>query len=553
MANDNLSRWREEGTRIIPQNFEIFENLLSKAENLANRNKFDAAAAYLQIAASHANINHCGFYSCPRLERILLEIGQKTIPKSLYSRKSSASPKKTKNILHVSTHVSHIGGISRLLQRWIQQDAERSHSLVLTRQGSLAVPEKLRDAVLNSNGNIYLLNEIDGGIVALAKRLHECSQDADTIVLHTWEYDVVPTIAFANKDNSPPIIYVNNGDHWFWVGVSISDVVANLRESGMRLSAERRKIEPARNMLLPTILEPMSRTLCRSAAKRLLNIDENSVMLLSIARAAKYRTVDGNSFADAHVELLKQHPQAILVVIGPGNSDEDWTRAIARVDGRIQVYGETKDTAIFYQAADIYVDSFPFVSITSLLEAGSFGLPLVSRYPYPSDACATLGADMPGLTDNLIRVKDLNKYTAVLGCLIEDSQSRLALGEATKSKIEATHWGKSWQNVLNEVYNRAAILPMVEAHSDSTVKISLDDPDVFLPSVNGMNINKIVQTHLPLMPFKYRLLMWLSMVSEYGIDDNPPNALITEGLRMHYYSLRSWLLSPLKFLLLSRS
>lgn len=553
MANDKLSLLREEGTRAIPKNFEVFNDLLSKAEDLVSREKFDAAAAYLQIAAAHATVNHCGFYSCPRLERILLEIGQRVISKGAYSQKVAPSPERVKKILHVSTHVGHIGGISRLLQRWIQQDSERSHSVALTKQGELQVPTKLRDTVSSSKGSIYLLDEATDNITSIAKRLYECSLDAYIVVIHTWEFDVVPTIAFANKKNSPPIIYVNNGDHWFWVGVSISDVVANLRESGMHLSAERRGIESERNMLLPTILEPLQRTLSRSEAKQLLGIDQNFTLLLSIARAAKYRTVDGTSFADAHVQLLKQHEQAILIVVGPGNGNEDWSEAIRQVDGRIRVYGETKDTAIFYQAADIYVDSFPFVSITSLLEAGSFGVPLVSRYPYSSNACATLGADMPGLSGNLIRVKDIDEYTTVLSGLVENQAFRLDLGQATKSKIEAIHWGEGWQNALNKVYHQAVTLPVVVPPLASVEKVSLNEPDVFLPSVNGIEINKVMQSHLPYMPLRHRLFMWLGMVRRYGFRNNPPNALIAGRLRARFYTLRSRLLQPLRLFMFSKS
>jgi hypothetical protein len=153
MTNDNLSLWREAGTRSIPKNLEIFNNLLLKAEDLVRRENFDAATAYLQIAASHANINHCGFYSCPRLEQILLEIGQRVISKSFYFREEASSPEKVKKILHVSTHAGHIGGISRLLQRWIQQDSERSHSVALTKQGISQVPSLLRDTVYTRRGN----------------------------------------------------------------------------------------------------------------------------------------------------------------------------------------------------------------------------------------------------------------------------------------------------------------------------------------------------------------------------------------------------------------
>lgn len=539
LANDTLSLWREEGSRLIQQNFEEFRGLISQASYLVQRGNYEAAAVYGQIAASYAQVNHCGFFVSPELEQILLTIGRKAIPTNLYPRKDTSLPERPRNILHVSTHLANIGGISRLMWRWIGQDNLHSHSVALTRQAPKEVPKNLRDAVFRSQGKIYVLNDSIGGIISRSKRLRECAAAADIVVLHTWEYDVIPTIAFANKEQSPPIIYTNHGDHWFWVGALVSDVVANLRESGMRLSQERRGIEAKRNVLLPTILSPTHRELSRSEAKQQLGIDENSVMLLSIARAVKYRTVDGISFADAHVPLLKRHKQAILVVIGPGDSDEDWSAAIEQTQGRIRVLGETGDTAVFYQAADIYVDSFPFVSITSILEAGSYGVPSVSRYPYSSDACGVLGADMPGLTGNLIRVRDLQEYTAVLSRLVEDEEFRLSLGETTRSKIAATHWGSNWQRTLNDVYSYAATIPRVSATSNSMDEMFLGEPDVFLPSVNKTDIHIVMHWHMPLMPLEQRLRLWLSLVKKHGFRNNPLNVLLPERLRSRYYLLRS--------------
>ena len=278
--DDTFSLWREEGANLIPQNFKTFHDFLSRASSLAESGEYDAAAAYAQIAANHAQVNHCGFYVSSELDKLLLGIGRKVISTDLDYRDRASSPANTQHVLHVSTHVRNIGGISRLLWRWIQQDSTRSHSVALTRQGSQSVPQQLRDAVLKSKGQIYILNDGIDGITSIAKRLHKCTEAADVVVLHTWEYDVVPTIAFANREQSPPIIYTNNGDQLFWVGASISDVVANLRESGMQLSQTRRGIEPARNMLLPTILEPANRVLTKSEAKHKLNVGEDNVILL---------------------------------------------------------------------------------------------------------------------------------------------------------------------------------------------------------------------------------------------------------------------------------
>ncbi|MBD2208369.1 glycosyltransferase family 4 protein [Calothrix sp. FACHB-156] len=549
MTQDTLHFQHEEGIRTIQENFAIFRSLLHQTKDFSQSGQYNTASVYAEITAYHAQFKHCGIFASLELEDILLTIGRQIKYTSLNRRQTSSFCKTPQKILHVSTNIaSPFGGIPRFLRRWMQQDTERSHSLALTKQAPDAVPPILQELVTNSQGKIYLLNETIGGYVSRAKRLREIAAQFDVVVLHIWEHDVIPVIAFANKEQSPPVIYVNHGDHCFWLGSSVSDIVANLRESGMRFSQKRRYIQPERNMLLPTILEPAHRSLSRKEAKRELGIDENSVLLLSIARAPKYRKTDGMSFADAHVSLLKKYEHAILIVIGPGGR-EDWSTAIQETQGRIIVLGHTEDTAIYYQAADIYVDSYPFVSITSLLEAGSYGVPLVSRYPYSSDACEIFGADMPGLTGNLIRVHDLKEYTNVLALLIENEEIRLSLGEKTQESIVDLHMGDNWQRSLEQIYIQALTLPRIQLTSPPQDQMFLGEPDVFWIRDHSWNyqLDDLIQSRLQIMPLAQRLYHWFRLVKTRGLNKQL-SLLLPEWFRLRYYlplrsALRMWKIS----------
>ncbi|BAZ68248.1 MAG: glycosyltransferase [Pelatocladus maniniholoensis HA4357-MV3] len=518
-VNDTLSVWKEEGTRLIQPRIDVFRSLIDQTKNLVEKHQYDAAAVYAEIAACYTLYQHCGIFVSTELEHILLTIGQKAIQQSNSINKNILLPKNPKNILHVATVVGSIGGHSRMIWRWIQQDADRSHSLVLTRQDQKEVPKIMKEAVANSQGKIYSLRDSIGHLVSRAKQLRQIAASADLVVLHTSCEDVIPIIAFANKEQSPPIILLNHADHFFWLGVSISDIVANLRESGMYLSQERRGVEAKRNVILPIILPPIHRTLTRIEAKNKLGIDENNILLLSIARSLKYRSMDGVNFAEAHIPLLERHKQAILVVIGPGVR-EDWSQAIQQAQGRIIVLEEREDTSTFYQAADIYVDSFPFISNTSLLEAGSYGIPLVSRYPFDSDLCSILGADMPGLSGNLMRVKDIEEYTAVLSHLIEDEAFRLSIGEATRKKIAEIH-RENWQQALENLYSLAIHVPRVTLSSVSVDEQFLGEPDVFFPYFfehKNFDIDWLFHTRFGIMPIDERLHLWIRFVRKYGFS-----------------------------------
>jgi glycosyltransferase involved in cell wall biosynthesis len=519
LDSDTFSLWREEGSLLIQQNFERFRSLVAQAKDFLERGQYDAAAIYAEIAAFYAVGKHCGLFVSPELEAILSEIGQKVIPISLNSDQNPSLHKSPKHVLHVATSVKSIGGHSRMIGRWIQQDTESSHSLVLTRQDAAEIPPLLREAVNDSHGKIHVLNEKTGDfeLIAQAKLLRKIAATADLVILHIFNFDVVPLIAFAKKEQSPPVLFLDHADHLFWLGASISDVVVSLRESGMHLAQNRRGIEPNQSVLLPIILEPTQRALSRIEAKRQLGIPEESVLLLSVARAIKYKTIDGISFADAHVALLKHYERAFLIIVGPGTT-EDYSSAIQQTDGRVIAYPEREDTAVFYQAADIYVDSFPFISTTSLLEAGSYGVPLVSRFPY-SDASGVLGADMPGLTGNLICTRDLAAYEKTLSHLIEDEEFRSSLGEATNKKIVETHTGSFWQKSLQEVYAHAAIKPGEIVTVAPMDKTFIGEPDVFIPRIHGWNDDNfewVIHARIPMLPLAQRLRLWFELVKKYG-------------------------------------
>jgi glycosyltransferase involved in cell wall biosynthesis len=509
-----LAAWREEAVRLIPQHFAEFRRLVAHTENLVARGSFVAAAAYGEIAALHAISWHCGLFFSPELERTLAAIGRKAIgPGPVFPRSVSQSGQ-PRHVLHVATCVMPIGGHSRMLWRWIEQDRERCHSLALTRQQQ-DVPDSLIEAVAKSGGRIYRVNRSVGSLISWASQLREIGRTADVIVLHIFNDDVIPTLAFAGAEERPCTIFYNHADHLFWLGVGISDVVAQGREYAIPFSEERRAIPAERSALLPIILTPVPRTMPRAQAKRRLGVPDDSVVLLSIARAGKYRTVGAMSFGDMHIPLLDRHKNAVLVVVGPTDRT-DWLAAIAHAQGRMVVVGETSDTATYYQAADIYVDSFPFGSTTSLLEAGSCGVPLVSRFPY-SDSSLILGADTPALSRIMHRVRDFTEYISLLSRLVDDEQLRARLGAETRTAILETHTGERWRRRLEDVYRLASSVPRARIDPAASDRMFVGEPDVFIQRIAGApiaadgvdgRVNRSIESKIRLLPLNERLRQW---------------------------------------------
>jgi len=505
---NTLSHTREMEVRIIRSNFAHFCKLVARADNLLEKDRYDEAALCVEAAACFAARRHCGLFVSSGLERILVSIGKKLQSEKPHFGSSNLTTVNPRKVLHVSTTVRDIGGHSRMLLRWIRQDAKRTHSLALTRQVRSPVPEKLKAAVRDTGGCLYRINEKRGGLLSWARELKHIASSEDLVVLHITSDDVVPLVAFADRTDSPPVVFLDHADHLFWLGAAISDLVIALRESGMRLAQQRRYISPERSVLLPIILEPTQRLLSRAEAKRRIGLPEDSVLLLSVAREVKYSTMQGVTYADAHVPVLEKHRRAILMIVGSGTRD-DWKPAIDRTQGRIIPLHEQEDVSTFQQAADIYVDSYPSSSNTSMLEAGSYGVPLVTRTPF-SSASDILWADTPGFAATVWRASTDDQYVSMLSRLIKDSGLRRELGNKTMAAIHRTHTGCGWQQKLEEVYECAVTARTTGAYFLPEDRQSCGELDALILSIHGQNTDlaKEALDRLRSLPMRERVANW---------------------------------------------
>jgi glycosyltransferase involved in cell wall biosynthesis len=494
----------------ILSNFARFDAEVELAESAYAKGELEMAAFYAATAATIATHTHCGVFSSPRLEGILNAIGRQIAPgdKGGKPRERGAF----KRVLHVGSELSSVGGLTRMISRWITADGDRTSSVVLTQHRG-DVPEHLTEAVRRSGGELVRLNQSIGSRFDWARKLRQIGNAHDVIILHIHCEDVIPVLAFADESGLPPVIFLNHADHLFWLGTSVADLVLNLRDAATDISITRRGVQADRNFLLPTIVDSTTRLQSRDEAKAGLGLPPDTVLLLSVARRPKYRSIDGLSFADRHVKLLEKHPQARLVVVGSGEPD-DWQAAKARVDGRITGLSEVPDPKRYFEAADIYVDSYPFVSSTSMMEAAGYGLPAVTIFTLPDEA-RIFGINHVGLVGTSLVATTADEYEAMLDRLVVDASFRTEKGEAVRQAIERFHVPSGWRSHLEAAFERVRSLPARVAVATNGIaeRPYVGPPDDMHQEIVGAEpvLPEVKMIYMGALPLRQRLAQWSRM------------------------------------------
>lgn len=490
----------------IRGNYIQFNDLLVLAEKFLTANDPAAAAGIAQIAARLAFTSHCGLFASPRLERLLHALSRR-IPSTSEFHSDCVF-----DVLHVLTYARPVGGDTRFVWRWIQQDSNHCHSVVVTRKDS-EVPKILIETVENSGGRLWSLHTSSSTLLEQALELRNISQKMSVVILHLFPDDIIPMLAFANNEGLLPIILVNHSDHTFWIGISLANVIVHLRKQSPQFLLERRGLVSHKSAILPIPFTLSPKILSGGQAKRALGYEPDMVLLLTIASAFKYESHESVCFLNLVSPVLEQNPKVVLLAVGP-KPEGFWHEASLRTNGRIVALGTRWDNDLLYAAADVYLDSFPFSSITSLIEAGSHGTPLLAYYPSNSNQWL-LGPGAPGLEGTIELADSVESYQMLLTQLIQKPKLRCQRGRAAQKKILSLHTGTGWSSALSNVYHmlkqstgQRSLISDSVIFNDGALDLAVAE----LLDRISIGHKPIIDTYLAVLPYRSRVRVLCSLL-----------------------------------------
>ena len=434
---------------VLKANSSTYEWLVREARLLPRLGPRQDPLARLASAAAFAATFHPGRFADGNVENVVFAHGaQLDGSRSQWQAgQTRTRPGRTlRRVLHVASHVRGVGGHSRMLHRWVSNDPGSSHSLAVLDQRDIAVPRWLIEAVEGSGGCATVLPASWQTEQRASWLRNAATNSADLVVLHHDGDDVIPVIALASPECAP-VATLNHADHQFWLGSTVSDVVIDLRSVSCAHTKSRRFA--ACNTVLPIPLKDPSGGVTRAEARRALRIAEDCSVLISVARAEKLRPCGRYDFINTVGRILDRHADARMYVVG-----ESLAGIRPHLRGsphdRIHFVGSIEDPSLYFAAADIYLEPFPFGTQTALLEAALCGVAVVSAY---APLFSLLVAHDDAVEDLIPTPESEEAYISRVGLLLRQPDARMYLGQELQRRLTLTHVGDGWRDRLASVYS----------------------------------------------------------------------------------------------------
>lgn len=446
---------------IIIKNRRIFNKFL----DMANNRKDDLVKInYFQTAAHWAVKNHTGYFSSKVIEENLINITSKykcDIDEVILNE----------SFVHVITEVYSIGGHTRAVENLINASSinEKHNIVIINQDKDMPVPNSLAESIEARNGELFIVNQ-NFNTIDKALAIRKFCSKFEYVVLHTHMCDVVPTIAFGVHEFKRPIIFFNHADHMFWLGVSISDIIAELSNDGARLTQQKRTSTISSILPIP-IKFNKNIEITKEVACEELGVEQQYEYIISMASASKYTKICQYDFVEFATKLIDSNKNIYLVLIGPDKQKEKkWSDLYVQTNGRINAVGiQTRENVLFYKSiASCYIDSFPTGSFTSYLEFAAIGIPsfILSKPTNTLDVVKNNGC----IADNI------NQLVEKVNLVLRNKNicKSLQLDVMTMHDIDKDGWKTYWLKLIRKTPKLHSV------HMNFVMAESIDDYDLFL-------------------------------------------------------------------------
>jgi hypothetical protein len=320
--------------------------------------------------------NHPGCFYDAEIENLLLQYGNE-MENSVDTKKISKEiddlfPAGIEySSLYIATEIANVGGHTRGINQMIKRSKEENQCFVLTDSDLTCVPEWFEKGNPDNTKILSLNNYKSYYEKAYALRI--LSNRFKRVLVFHHPFDSIPVLAFAKKGNVPVIID-NHAHSWFWLGISVADMVLCHSEYRKEFTKYYRDMEKCHNMPFAQFdnIGALPHADEKLPARKRLNIEEDKTVVLTIATREKFIPNYGYNFFNLVEKILNEYAEVIFIIIGIADDDELVSRM--KKSDRLFFHQQITDLTDYYLASDICLESMPQPSLGVQIQAPVIGL-----------------------------------------------------------------------------------------------------------------------------------------------------------------------------------
>lgn len=413
----------------IEINRKYIENSIQNIDYLIDRKFHEDAASYTKNLCRYAWLNFTGYYSLWKIENYLNAIGEE-VPKL-----ESYNVPKNNKVLHICSEIYETGGHTKLVFNWIKNNPEKEHHITVTRPRK---NEKNVSEIYNFDyGKIKLLE--GNSNIGLAFQLKKYANEFEFIVLHIHPDDIIPVLAFSDRNFKIPVIFNNHADHIFWIGNSVIDILVQIRNATGKLDTERRNMKDY--LLLPILPDFMN-----SDKDKALEKKENTTYLLSTGSEYKYKPSENHHFFSSIYKIVKQNKNTEIYIAGV-NPTYEFAKDF--LHPHIHLLGNVENLQDYENLCDIYIEGFPIASFTALLQPAVKGKCIQLMHNPPKQIKLFEDDETTGF----VYLDSEEKWLKNISALIGDKNYREEIRNKQQEFIKKEYSLESWKIKLENIYN----------------------------------------------------------------------------------------------------
>lgn len=414
------------------ENKKYFLKTLKIAKLLFDEEKFNDCLMYIEKTSYSAWYNFPGYYTSNCFESIIRNIALKSLDFDNVNIQDTAEDK----TLHLFSEISSIGGHSKLIFSWMENDKNSKHYLLSTWQNFQEVSDIAKSYQYNIDHNLFVYDQ-KLNIIEKAQKIVDTLKENyfSRIILHIHPHDVIPSLVFSSQKLKSPVFFLNHAEHTYWLGAPVTDFLLQIRESNILKDSENRNIPVQDQFFLPIPVDE---------SYSLKKTEKNTFNIISIGRASKYEPNQEYNFYEEALKIVKKFEHVVFTIVGIELNNPN--RKIYTHERLIFIH-PTRDINPYIETADLYLEGFPIPSFTSLLEPAMAGVPFVLHYNPASVYKVFDDNNQKGI----FYPQDLKSWELEVERIIKDENYKKLITRQQLTYLQENYSSQGWNRKLAKI------------------------------------------------------------------------------------------------------